>query len=135
MTLADPEQLQQVFANLIRNAEQAMAEACRGGKLRVKTNRVGESLQIAFSDDGPGISEQNAKSLFDPFFTTRDVGEGTGLGLSICYGIIEGHGGHIYVSSKPGQGATFIIEIPVVSETPGHDSGTGKPKATAKSPV
>ncbi|MFC1847899.1 ATP-binding protein [Chloroflexota bacterium] len=135
MTMADPEQMQQVFANLIRNAEQAMTGVRGGGKLRVKTNRVGESLQVAFSDDGPGISDENAKSLFDPFFTTRDVGEGTGLGLSICYGIVEGHGGHIYTSSKHGQGATFIIEIPIISDTPGLDVGTGRTQAAAKSPV
>ncbi|MCK4965077.1 MAG: HAMP domain-containing histidine kinase, partial [Dehalococcoidia bacterium] len=53
---------------------------------------------------------------FDPFFTTKEVGKGTGLGLSICYGLVEGHGGHIYAYSKPGKGATFTIEIPIVSE-------------------
>ena len=71
-------------------------------------------MQISFADDGPGISEENMKRIFDPFFTTKEVGKGTGLGLSICYGLVEAHGGRIYARSKLGEGATFIVEIPIV---------------------
>jgi len=128
VTMADSERMQQVFSNLIRNAEQAMAET-GGGTLRIQTNRVNEAIRIIFADDGPGISAENVKCIFDPFFTTRDVGEGTGLGLSICFGIIEGHGGHIYVDSKPGEGATFVIEIPIVAESPSSVEMVGLPQA------
>jgi len=73
-------------------------------------------IQATFADDGPGISEDNLKRIFDPFFTTKEVGKGTGLGLSICYGIVEAHGGRIYARSKLGQGATVVVEIPIVAE-------------------
>ena len=115
-TMADPHQMQQVFVNLIVNAEQAMTEAYGRGKLHIKTQTIKGEIQVTFTDNGPGISEEYLKCIFDPFFTTKDVGKGTGLGLSICYGIIDGHGGRIYARSKPGTGATFVVEIPVVSE-------------------
>jgi two-component system NtrC family sensor kinase len=73
-------------------------------------------VQITFADNGPGISEENLKRIFDPFFTTKEVGKGTGLGLSICYGIVEPHGGRIYARSKLGQGATVVVEMPIVSQ-------------------
>lgn len=114
-TMADFFQMQEVFVNIIVNAEQAMAEAHETGKLCVRTQKVCEMIQITFTDDGPGIAEENLKSIFDPFFTTKEVGKGTGLGLSICYGLVEGHGGHIYAKSKLGEGATFVVDIPIVS--------------------
>jgi len=116
MTMADSDQMHQVFVNIITNAEQAMTEAHSKGKLRIKTQRVDEMVQAAFADDGPGIPEDNLKSIFDPFFTTKEVGSGTGLGLSTCYGIVREHGGHMYARSKPGEGATLVVEIPIVSE-------------------
>jgi len=116
MTMADFDQIHQVFVNIVSNAEQAMTEAHSKGKLRVKTQRVGEMIRIAFTDDGPGISEDNLTRIFDPFFTTKEVGKGTGLGLSICYGIVEKHGGHMYAKSKPGEGATFVVELPIASD-------------------
>jgi PAS domain S-box-containing protein len=116
MTMADFHQMQQVFVNIINNAEQAMTEAHGKGRLCVNTQRVGGMLQIAFTDDGPGISEDNLKRLFDPFFTTKEVGTGTGLGLSICYGLVQEHGGHMSARSKPGEGATLVVEIPILSK-------------------
>jgi PAS domain S-box-containing protein len=115
-TMADFYQLQQVFVNLINNAEQAMAAAHGKGKLVIKTQKSNGMIQVMFTDDGPGIPEENINRIFDPFFTTKEVGKGTGLGLSICYGIVEAHGGRIYAKSKVGEGATFIVEIPIVSE-------------------
>jgi two-component system NtrC family sensor kinase len=115
-TMADFHQMQEVFVNIITNAEQAMVEAHGKGRLIIRTKKVGGMVQITFTDDGPGISEENLKRIFDPFFTTKEVGKGTGLGLSICYGLVEAHGGRIYVKSKVGNGATFVVEIPIVSE-------------------
>jgi len=114
-TLADFHQMQQVFVNIINNAEQAMTEAHGKGKLVVKTKKMRDMIQISFADDGPGIPEDNIKRIFDPFFTTKEVGKGTGLGLSICYGLIEAHSGRIYARSKLGQGATFVVEIPIIT--------------------
>jgi len=121
MTMADFHQLQQVFANIITNAEQAMMDANGKGTLRIKTRKVGDMLQATFTDDGPGISVEDQKRIFDPFFTTKGVGKGTGLGLSICFGIVEGHGGRMYVKNKPGEGATFVVEIPITYETEATD--------------
>ncbi len=115
-TLADFHQMQQVFVNIMNNAEQAMIEAHGKGRLVVKTKRAGNVIRISFVDNGPGISEENMKRIFDPFFTTKEVGKGTGLGLSICYGLVEAHGGRIYAKSKLGQGATFVVELPIASE-------------------
>jgi two-component system NtrC family sensor kinase len=112
-TMADPHQMQKVFANIIINAEQAMIEAHGKGKLYIKAQVVGEIIRITFDDDGPGIPQHNFKSIFDPFFTTRETG--LGLGLSICCTILESHGGCIYAMNKPGQGATFGVEIPIVA--------------------
>jgi PAS domain S-box-containing protein len=115
-TMADFFQMQQVFVNIIVNAEQAMAEANGRGKLAVKTQKDDNLIRISFTDNGPGIAEGNLKRVFDPFFTTKEVGKGTGLGLSICYGLVEAHGGRIYARSRAGQGTSFIVEIPIVSE-------------------
>jgi len=115
-TMADSHQMQQVFVNLITNAEQAMTEAHGKGTLSIKTEAVDEVIRITFSDDGPGIPEENLTNIFDPFFTTKAVGKGTGLGLSICFGIVQQHGGHLHAGNEPGKGATFVVEIPIVSE-------------------
>jgi PAS domain S-box-containing protein len=115
-TLADPGQLQQVFLNLVLNAETEMKLAHGQGTLLVKTDCTDDTIVISFKDDGPGISPKNLSNIFDPFFTTRKVGEGTGLGLSVCHGIVSEHNGRIYVRSKPGKGATFVVELPVVTE-------------------
>jgi len=115
-TMADFFQMQQVFVNIIINAEQAMIEAHGRGRLLVETQWVDGVIQITFTDDGPGIPKENLERIFDPFFTTKEIGKGTGLGLSVCYGIIQAHGGRIYARSKPGEGAAFVVEIPIISE-------------------
>ncbi len=106
-------QLQQVFINIIINAEQAMLVAHGRGKLTIATERVGNIVRASITDDGPGISPDNMKKLFTPFFTTREVGKGTGLGLSICHGIVTEHGGKLYAKSELGDGVTFVVELPI----------------------
>lgn len=117
MTMANFQQMQEVFLNIINNAEQAMLEAHGRGKLLVTTIAEDTTIKITFTDDGPGISQENMTKIFDPFFTTKAVGKGTGLGLSICYGLVRAHGGRICARSALGQGATFIVEIPIVSDS------------------
>ena len=116
-TMADASQLQQVFLNIITNAEKEMIKAHNKGKLLVRTEKIGDNIRASFTDDGPGISKENLDRIFDPFFTTREVGDGTGLGLSICHGIIAQHKGRIYADSKLGKGATFVVELPIVANT------------------
>ncbi|MEN8613662.1 PAS domain S-box protein [Dehalogenimonas sp. THU2] len=112
--MADAGQLQQVFLNLIVNAEHAMKKAHDKGKLVVKTERMNGNIRISITDDGPGMSDEIMRKLFQPFFTTKDPGEGTGLGLSLSLGIIREHGGTINVESREGEGAAFIVELPIV---------------------
>ena len=114
-TMADYFQLQQVFLNIIINAEHFMVEAHGKGTSIITTEWVGDITRASFSDDGPGIAKENLGHLFDPFFTTKEVGKGTGLGLSICYGIITEHGGRIYADSKLDKGATFVVELPITA--------------------
>jgi two-component system NtrC family sensor kinase len=116
--MADYSQLQQVFINIILNAEAAMLEANNGGTLTITTQQFNHSVRASFADNGPGINKENLNRIFDPFFTTKEVGKGTGLGLSVCHGIIAEHGGKIYARSKPGSGATFIVELPISSQEP-----------------
>lgn len=107
--------LQQVFTNIIINAQEAMKG---GGRLYIETRplvegQVVKGVEIEFTDTGHGIPEEIQDKIFEPFFTTKEGGKGTGLGLSVSYGIIKDHGGDIKVRSKPGEGATFIIFLPV----------------------
>jgi len=129
-TMADAGQLQQVFLNIVLNAEHFMTKAHYKGKLLVKTERLGNKIRASFTDDGTGISQENLDKIFNPFFTTKEVGKGTGLGLSICHGIITQHEGRIYAESESGKGATFVIELPVVAEP----VRAGKAKVTKKEP-
>jgi PAS domain S-box-containing protein len=114
--VADGGQLQQVFLNIIMNAETEMRLAHGKGNMLISTEAMNGRVLIRFKDDGPGIAPDNVDRIFDPFFTTREVGQGTGLGLSLCHGIVTEHDGRIYVESTLGQGATFIIELPVAKE-------------------
>lgn len=111
--LADAQQLEQVFLNIILNAEQAMLEVHNRGTLTIRTGVRGGMVRVVLSDDGPGIPAENLWRVFNPFFTTKEPGKGTGLGLSICHGIVAEHGGRIYAESKVGEGATFFVELPV----------------------
>jgi len=131
--VADPNQLMQVFLNLLLNAEQAIREGREKGTIRVRLGRGraanaavstpgsaaanADSVWIVFQDDGPGIAPENLPHIFDPFFTTKRPGRGTGLGLSICKTVLREHGGNIEASSAPGGGAVFTITLPVGART------------------
>ena len=112
LTVGDPNQLQQVFLNIVNNAYDAVQEVERPGKIEVTTRHGKGQIEIAFRDNGPGISHPDR--IFDPFFTTKEVGKGTGLGLSICYGIVRAHRGEIIARNNPdGMGCTFLVRLPV----------------------
>ena len=115
-TIGDGGQLQQVFLNLMINAEAEMKLAHGKGNLLIKTETVDNIIRISFEDDGPGMKKETLERIFEPFFTTREVGQGTGLGLSVCHGIVAEHGGTITVESQLRKGATFIVELPLVTK-------------------
>jgi two-component system NtrC family sensor kinase len=124
-TMADAHQLQQVFLNLITNAEQAMEQ--RDGqhhRLTVRTRRNGDSLRIEVEDTGGGIPPNLIERIFNPFFTTKPTGSGTGLGLSISLGIVREHEGRIWAENASSNGARFIVELPV-----------NKPRTSAELPA
>ena len=113
-TWADPFQLQQVILNLLTNAEQALADRPHPRRIAVRSSHSADRIVVTLSDSGPGIPPQHLDRIFNPFFTTKPVGQGTGLGLSISDGIVREHGGRIRAESSAGEGATFIVELPVV---------------------
>lgn len=108
----DEKQIQEVFLNLLRNAFDAINDK---GTITISTLRENDHIQIDFTDTGIGIPETNMKQIFNPFFTTKE--HGTGLGLSVCYGIIKGHHGDLQYKSKPGEGTTASISLPIYEET------------------
>jgi len=103
-------ELQQVFTNLIANAADAMAE--RGGRLTVTLESDAQRARVTVADDGPGIPPERLEKIFQPFFSTKLTRGGTGLGLSISYDIVRRHGGDLRVTSRPGEGASFVVELP-----------------------
>jgi len=107
----NPNQIKQVFVNLLNNAAQAIASTGRAGHITVTAKRWLDGVAVSVADDGPGISDELLPRVFEPFFTTKLEGEGTGLGLSICQGIIKEHGGRITLESSVGVGATFTVEL------------------------
>src|SRR5881409_1413868 len=112
--MADAHQLQQVFLNLITNAEQAMERAERDQqRLTVRTRRTGDLLRIEVEDTGPGIPPNLLERIFNPFFTTKPTGSGTGLGLSISLGIVREHEGKIWAENAQQGGARFLVELPI----------------------
>ena len=114
--IGDAHQLQQVFLNILNNAYDAVHEVGRPARIEITTTKVGDAVEVSFTDNGYGISHPDR--IFDPFFTTKEVGKGTGLGLSICYGIVKEHGGEILChNNTDGQGATFIVRFPTAPHT------------------
>ena len=114
--MLDFHQIQEVFLNIILNAEQAMTDAKSMGRLTIKTEEKKGYIKTTFTDDGPGIPAEHLDKIFDPFYTTKGERGGTGLGLSVCHGIVTEHGGKIYAKSKPGKGTIFFVELPITTE-------------------
>lgn len=108
--MADPSKLQQVVLNLLNNARDAVLETGRPGRIVVATGVEGDLVTLRVDDDGPGMREPGR--VFEPFYTTKEVGKGTGLGLSVCYGIVEEHEGAITAVNLPGGGASFLVALP-----------------------
>ncbi|MGA7927869.1 MAG: ATP-binding protein [Candidatus Sulfotelmatobacter sp.] len=111
LVVADPHQLEQVFLNIINNAVDAVLETGRSGKLKIRVYYEKGDVCAQFADDGPGIKDP--KRIFDPFYTTKNVGKGTGLGLSICYGIVKEHGGDITAHNASEGGAVIEVRLPM----------------------
>ncbi|HZS03473.1 MAG TPA: ATP-binding protein [Blastocatellia bacterium] len=110
--LGNAPKLQQVFMNLILNARDAMPN---GGLLKISTTAGRTTATISFSDSGTGIAPEHLAKIYDPFFTTKQIGQGTGLGLAVSYGIVQDHGGNIQVESNPGEGTHFHITLPLAT--------------------
>jgi PAS domain S-box-containing protein len=110
--IADANQLQQVFLNLLMNSEYFMFQAHKKGILSFNSEFTGKSIMVTVSDDGPGIEPSKLSHIFDPFYTTKDTGIGTGMGLTIAYRIVTLHDGTMRVESSPEKGTSFIIELP-----------------------
>jgi signal transduction histidine kinase len=108
--------LRQVFENLVRNAREAMAEQDGTRRLWVSLQRAGPSAEVRVTDNGPGIEPEDLQRIFQPFVSTK--GKGMGLGLAICREIVEGHGGRLDVESTVGRGTTFIVSLPLYTESP-----------------
>ena len=114
--MGDAQQLQQVFLNILNNAYDAIQESGNRGKIRIRTRRAVDCIEVAFIDNGTGVSDPDR--IFDPFFTTKQAGKGTGLGLSICYGIVRAHAGEILCWNNEGEsGSTFVVRLPISSES------------------
>lgn len=126
--LGDSNQLLQVCLHITNNAMHAMSE--KGGVLRVCTRGEKDFVVIEFTDEGPGIDKP--ERVFDPFYTTRPVGQGAGLGLSVCYGIIQEHKGRITCQNRPEGGAMFLIELPALTDVAGHRNEAIEPHSEAK---
>ena len=109
-TYCNPQELAQVFTNILINAAQAISEE---GKIQISSWQSGESIFVRIKDNGSGIASDDKSKIFEPFFTTKAVGEGTGLGMSISYEIVKKHGGEIQLDSELGVGTTFTIELPI----------------------
>jgi two-component system NtrC family sensor kinase len=115
MMMVDSSQVKQMLVNLVQNGIDAIAES---GEVSISAhlNEAGDYAEIEVSDNGSGIPRENISELFNPFYTTKEMGKGTGLGLSIVYGIVKMHSGDISVDSKLGKGTTFLIKLPLAGK-------------------
>ncbi|OGW45599.1 MAG: hypothetical protein A2078_02990 [Nitrospirae bacterium GWC2_57_9] len=118
--MGDPGKLEQVFINILSNSSEAMPA---GGVIHIKTFSDGKNARVHIQDTGSGIPAENLSRVFDPFFTSKEVGAGTGLGLSICYGIVKQHNGMIEVASTAGKGTTVTIQLPGRED---HEKNSGR---------
>lgn len=141
LVYVDPKRLQDVLVNLIQNAEKAIAARRSGtslpskvaakarGEITVTTRSQVEPdrILVEVADNGSGLKDEDLTRIFDPFFSTSEVGQGTGLGLSVCYGVIREHGGRITARNSDGSGAVFTVELPVMAESLASAAGAMTP--------
>jgi len=113
----DPQQIEQIFVNLLVNATDAIEEHKGNGVIEITAEEGAKSTCIKFADNGPGIPEDKVEDLFKPFYTTKEVGKGTGLGLAICQNIAEDHDGSLTVKNRTQGGAEFMLELPLCRDT------------------
>jgi signal transduction histidine kinase len=123
---ADPDQLRQVFLNVMMNAADALSgkesseEDGSEKTLTIRSQNTDASIELRFMDNGPGIPDEELSHILDPFYTTKEPGDGTGLGLSVCYRIVEGLGGSISAQSSVGEGTTVVIDLPLYGKEEGE---------------
>jgi CheY-like chemotaxis protein len=138
--LGDADQLQQVIANLLTNARQALEQRPSPRRINLAARADGDAVEITVADNGPGVSPAHRTRIFDPFFTTKPLGAGTGIGLAVSRGIAEVHGGSLCLGEAPGGGACFVLRVPraPAEEAPGNgntscrvEAGSAQPKRRA----
>jgi two-component system NtrC family sensor kinase len=127
--LLDPDQMRQVFLNLINNAQDAIEGQ---GTITLRTEQTNGSVRVTVADTGKGMSTEETERIFLPFYTTKEVGKGTGLGLSISLSIVEAMGGRIEVQSLPGAGSSFSVVLPVDPVVDGEATIPKKDEAMAE---
>ena len=118
LVMGNARRIQQVFLNIIANAQHAMSAAAHGGRLEIVSRRLRDAVQVTFTDDGPGISAKDIERVFDPFFTTNGVDQGAGLGLTICHSIVQEHRGVLWVKSPRRRGTAVGVELPLSRDGP-----------------
>jgi two-component system NtrC family sensor kinase len=135
--LGDADQLQQVMANLLTNARQALEQRAVPRCLRVSARAAGGAIEITIADNGPGIPAEVRGRIFDPFFTTKPVGAGTGIGLAVSRGIAEAHGGSLHLGEAPEGGACFVLRLPQApaAEAPATEGTARRGEAGAAQPA
>jgi signal transduction histidine kinase len=129
-------QINQVFMNLLTNAAQALSGR-DSATITIETSGAPDGVEVKIRDNGPGIPPEVLPRIWDPFFTTKDVGEGTGLGLSIVHELVERHGGTIECNTNVGEGTTFTVKLPrkmVMSDRGKRPTAETKPRETATKP-
>lgn len=129
----DPDQLRQVVTNLIVNAQHALQVETGERKLRISTHyrKGSERAVLKIKDNGPGIPKEISSRIFEPLYTTKEIGTGTGMGLALCHRIVEAHGGTIVLESKPHEGAAFAIRLPCSSAKSNEDDHAGDSEVIA----
>ncbi|SNS60535.1 hybrid sensor histidine kinase/response regulator [Tropicimonas sediminicola] len=132
--LVDPDQMAQVVINLLQNAHAAISDAGKGSRIRVTTGAAPETgcIRLVVEDDGPGISEDIARKIFEPYFTTRGVGNGKGVGLTWCHSTLQAFDGQIHIDRTYRNGARFVIDLPAVKATPEATQEDGEDETTAR---
>ncbi len=133
MVRADASQLKQVFSNVLTNAMHAIQEMEGRRTIEIKIVPVDIGVQVICSDNGPGVAKEHLSKIFEPFFSTKEVGKGTGLGLSLSYGIVKSHGGRIWAEPAKGKGASFIVELPLKNAL--EEAGEEEPDPESNVPL